>query len=144
MIYFSARKLPFILGEYDDDIDFTYEAGIPVETGPWEVYGACAASYNSEMWLIGGSHPEQRRQVICFAFDGHFHSPLYFRYEKSRIVHYKTLENWISIIVMVHVIHSRITEFCFVLAIILIAANWIWPFAIENAFRKFSSEGILF
>ena len=96
------------------------------------------------MWLIGGDIPEQRRQVISFAFDGNFHKQSYFRYEKSRIVHYKTLENWISIIVMVHVIHSRITEFCFVLAIILIAANWIWPFAIENAFRKFSSEGILF
>ena len=113
-------------------------------TPPWEVYAACAASYNNEMWLIGGDIPEQRRQVISFAFDGNFHKQSYFRYEKSRIVHYKTLENWISIIVMVHVIHSRITEFCFVLAIILIAANWIWPFAIENAFRKFSSEGILF
>ena len=135
MIYFSARKLPLILGEYDDDIDFTYEAGIPVETGPWEVYGACAASLNNEMWLIGGDLPEQRRKVIFSAFEGIFES--YFRYEKCQIVHWKTLDNLISIIVMVHVIHTP-SELCFVLPITLITANWMWLFAIENAFRKFS------
>ena len=66
MIYFSAKKLPFILGEYDNDIDFAFEAGIPVSNGPWEMLGACAASFNNEMWLIGGELPEQRRKVILF------------------------------------------------------------------------------
>ena len=65
MIYFLARKSPFILGEYDNDIDFAFEAGFPVSNGPWEMYGACAASLNNEMWLIGGALPEQRRKVIC-------------------------------------------------------------------------------
>ena len=72
MIYFWTRKLPLILGEYDDNIDFTFEADIPVETAPWEVYGACAASLNNEMWLIGGKEPEQRRKVIFFRFRRNF------------------------------------------------------------------------
>lgn len=144
MIYFSARKSPFILGEYDNDIDFAFEAGFPVSDGPWELYAACAASLNNEMLLIGGANPEQRRKVICvLAFDANFHGHSYFRYEKSRIVHYKTLENLTSTIVMVHVIHSH-SEFCFVLPFTIIATKWIWLFAIENAFRKFSPEGIIY
>ena len=83
MIYFSTRKLPLILGEYDDNIDFTFEADIPVATAPWEVYGACAASLNNEMWLIGGDLPEQRRKVIFSTFEGIFESSYHISDTKS-------------------------------------------------------------
>ena len=43
-----------ILGEVDDDINFTYDANT-------EVYYSCSASWNDEMWILGGNY--QRRQV---------------------------------------------------------------------------------
>ena len=43
-----------ILGEVDDDIDFSYEDNT-------EVYYSCAASLNNEMWVFGGS--AKKRQV---------------------------------------------------------------------------------
>ena len=51
---FIANDNNNILGEVDDDINFTYE-----ETT--EVYYSCAASLNDEMWIFGGYY--QRRQV---------------------------------------------------------------------------------
>ena len=43
-----------ILGEVDDNINFTYDANT-------EVYYSCAASLNDEMWVFGGYY--KRRQV---------------------------------------------------------------------------------
>ena len=43
-----------ILGEVDDDINFTYEENT-------EVYFSCAASLNDEMWVLGGGN--RKRQV---------------------------------------------------------------------------------
>ena len=43
-----------ILGEVDDDINFTYDTNT-------EVYRSCAASLNNEMWVLGGS--SKQRQV---------------------------------------------------------------------------------
>ena len=43
-----------ILGEVDDDINFTYDAKT-------EVFYSCAASLNDEMWVLGGEN--QKRQV---------------------------------------------------------------------------------
>ena len=43
-----------ILGEVDDDIDFSYEDNT-------EVLYSCAASLNDEMWVLGGS--SKKRQV---------------------------------------------------------------------------------
>ena len=43
-----------ILGEVDDDINFTYDANT-------EVYYSCAASLNDEMWVLGGQY--KKRQV---------------------------------------------------------------------------------
>ena len=43
-----------ILGEVDDDINFTLEANT-------EVFRSCAASLNDEMWVLGGYH--KKRQV---------------------------------------------------------------------------------
>ena len=43
-----------ILGEVDDDINFTFEDNT-------EVFYSCAASLNDEMWVLGGSN--QKRQV---------------------------------------------------------------------------------
>ena len=41
-------------GEVDDDINFTYEDNT-------DVYGACAASLDDEMWVLGGD--DNNRQV---------------------------------------------------------------------------------
>ena len=43
-----------ILGEVDDDIDFTYDANT-------EVYNSCSASLNNEIWVFGGN--SKKRQV---------------------------------------------------------------------------------
>ena len=43
-----------ILGEVDDDIDFSYEANTQVSL-------SCAASLNDEMWVFGGYN--KKRQV---------------------------------------------------------------------------------
>ena len=43
-----------ILGEVDDDIDFSYEANTQVSL-------SCAASLNDEMWVFGGN--SKKRQV---------------------------------------------------------------------------------
>ena len=43
-----------ILGEVDDDINFTYEDNT-------QVYRSCAASLNDEMWVLGGY--TKKRQV---------------------------------------------------------------------------------
>ena len=51
---FIANDNNNILGEVDDDINFTYEDRT-------EVYYSCAASLNDEMWVLGGSI--QKRQV---------------------------------------------------------------------------------
>ena len=45
-----------ILGEVDDDINFTFEDNTEVEF-------SCAASLNDEMWILGGN--SLRRQVHC-------------------------------------------------------------------------------
>ena len=42
-----------ILGEVDDDINFTYEENT-------EVYRSCAASLNDEMWVFGGFFIERQ------------------------------------------------------------------------------------
>ena len=52
--FFNSFYNKNILGETDDDINFTYEANT-------EVYESCAASLNDEMWVLGGHN--QKRQV---------------------------------------------------------------------------------
>ena len=49
-----------ILGEVDDDINFTFEDNT-------EVSYSCAASLNDEMWVLGGN--KQKRQVNPKLFD---------------------------------------------------------------------------
>ena len=51
---FQIRRKRCVLGEYDDNINFTFEP----DTG---VYGSCAAILNDEMFVLGGDH--RRRQV---------------------------------------------------------------------------------
>ena len=43
------------LGEFDDDIDFTYDTNT-------EVYLSCTAALNDEMWVLGGNN--RPRQVF--------------------------------------------------------------------------------
>ena len=40
-------------GEFDDDIDFTYDTNT-------EVYLSCTAVLNDEMWVLGGNSHEQQ------------------------------------------------------------------------------------
>ena len=40
-------------GEFDDDIDFTYDTNT-------EVYLSCTAALNDEMWVLGGNSHEQQ------------------------------------------------------------------------------------
>ena len=51
---FIANDNNNILGEVDDDINFTFEDNT-------EVFYSCAASLNDEMWVLGGS--DNARQV---------------------------------------------------------------------------------
>ena len=51
---FIANDNNNILGEVDDDINFTFEDNT-------EVFFSCAASLNDEMWVLGGVY--KRRQV---------------------------------------------------------------------------------
>ena len=51
---FIANDNNNILGELDDDINFTFEDNT-------EVFYSCAASLNDEMWVLGGYN--KRRQV---------------------------------------------------------------------------------
>ena len=51
---FIANDNNNILGEVNDDINFTFEDNT-------EVFYSCAASLNDEMWIFGGFY--QRRQV---------------------------------------------------------------------------------
>ena len=53
-LFFIENDNNNILGEVDDDINFTYEDNT-------QVYRSCAASLNDEMWVLGGNN--QRRQV---------------------------------------------------------------------------------
>ena len=54
LITFIENDNNNILGEVDDDINFTYEDNT-------QVYRSCAASLNDEMWVLGGY--EKKRQV---------------------------------------------------------------------------------
>lgn len=54
LIFLLFKNNLIILGEVDDDINFTYDADTSVAY-------SCAASLNDEMWVLGGSG--QSRQV---------------------------------------------------------------------------------
>ena len=49
------NKTNLWLGDYENDIDFTYEHRT-------EVYGSCTATLDDEMFVLGGN--DQTRQVI--------------------------------------------------------------------------------
>ena len=46
-------KQSLFLGEFDDDIDFTFDTNT-------EVYLSCTAALNDEMWVLGGNSHEQQ------------------------------------------------------------------------------------
>ena len=50
---FIANDNNNILGEVDDDINFTFEDNT-------ELYYSCAASLNDEMWILGGGNKERQ------------------------------------------------------------------------------------
>ena len=58
--FFIANDNNNVLGEVDDDINFTFEDNTDV------VY-SCAASLNDEMWVLGGAN--KKRQVNLKLFD---------------------------------------------------------------------------
>ena len=43
----SQLLFVIISGEFDDDINFTFDLGT-------EVFGSCVESLNDEMWVLGG------------------------------------------------------------------------------------------
>ena len=51
--FFIANDNNNILGEVDDDINFTFEDNT-------ELYYSCAASLNDEMWILGGGNKERQ------------------------------------------------------------------------------------
>ena len=59
-LFYIANDNNNILGEVDDDINFTFEDNTDVEF-------SCAASLNDEMWVLGGNY--KKRQVNLKLFD---------------------------------------------------------------------------
>ena len=51
--FFIANDNNNILGEVDDDINFTFEDNT-------DTYASCAASLNDEMWVLGGYNKERQ------------------------------------------------------------------------------------
>jgi len=47
-------------GESNDEINFTFE---DTTLGTWDIYSACAVTFNNEMWLLGGIELDQRRKI---------------------------------------------------------------------------------
>ena len=74
----------YILGEVDDDINFSYGANT-------EVHDSCAASMNDEMWVFGG---HSKRRQVNFEWPGKssdidncwmVRNKIYFRWAKFKI-----------------------------------------------------------
>jgi len=59
-LLFIANDNNNILGEVDDDINFTFEDNTEFEC-------SCAASLNDEMWVLGGAN--KKRQVYFILID---------------------------------------------------------------------------